>query len=578
MTISQIRFWNDCGFTENCLEVPSKTNTLPSPSLIISEDSNPSKGNLFSQLRLKQPYTTLMNVSYLELTYDMNNGSDLTIYGWVDSVSVESDTSGFPLTVVDWHIDYWRTYLAQAEFGSGMVRRRFHDLGATFGTDSIPPQSYPYRYLQCVIDDVRTVYKKNIWWVFFNFTTSGETSSAFWKCFPVSNASPNQELQFAIGSSTGTAPSLNDVIIGRMDERLQVNPDSIGFAFISPFPPSSYTGTGTANDPIRLTNWSIWYDTTTGYNAYQSSGNPFYDVQTNFTSETQTAPETTDTDIYMLMDMMGNIVGTLPWGFAPVGARSRIVCDGTSACLVVKMYENTDYDGYEFASPAEGLTFTISLPAIPVTSNAWSSYVYSGSRQAEMDARQLQAESQAVSGGISTGTSAISGAVTGALLGSAGGPVGMVGGALVGALASAGTSLISTGANYAYQTGAYADEMQAISDYKASHQANNLILNGGSFDCCFNGIEGILIVHMRKDDYSLEQRSNDIILYGANVSEPMESCQDLVDEGGPLQISNLTVTGDIPVEAKTYFRARFSKGVRMLPGPEQTQPEEVSNE
>lgn len=562
-SITQLRIWNDPGFTENCLEVPMKGASLPSPSLIIPGPLNPSKGRMFTSIQVREDYVTLMNASYVSVTIIMNNSNPLTLYGWVDSVVLESDTDGYPMTTINWHIDYWRTYISQARFGSGMVRRRFHDLEAAFGTDPVPPQSYPYRYLECVADDVRTVYKSNIWWVIFNVTTSGDTSSQFWKCYPVTTADGNQRLTLG-PSPAKEAPSLYDTTSGQMDELLGLNPEAIGYAFISPFPPSSYTGTGTSGDPISLSNWQVWSWEEHDCYAFQTDGQPFFDIQTNFPSGTLSAPMTTDTDIYMLMDMMGNIVGTLPWGFNAVGAKSRIVCDGTSACIVMKMYENEDASSYQFASPSEGLAFTISLPAIPVTSNAWSSYVYSGSRQAEMDARQLQAESQAVSGGISTGTSAISGAVTGALLGTAGGPVGMLGGAVVGALASAGTSLISTGANYAYQTGSYADEMQSISDYKASHQANNLILNGGSFDCCFNNIEGILIIHMRKDEYSITQRDSDISLYGVNVSEPMESCQALVDAGGPLQITNLTVTGDIPVEAKQFFRTRFAKGVRMI--------------
>ena len=79
-----------------------------------------------------------------------------------------------------------------------------------------------------------------------------------------------------------------------------------------------------------------------------------------------------------------------------------------------------------------------------------------------------------------------------------------------------------------------------------------------------DGRGGENVVKRTFDDYSLTQRENDLELYGATVSEPMESCQSLVDTGGPLQIANLTVRGDIPVEAKQFFRTRFAKGVRMI--------------
>lgn len=568
MTISMIRFWNDCGFTENCLEVPSKSNTLPTPTLIISEDSNPSKGNLFSQLRLKQPYTTLMNVSYLELTYDMNNGSDLTIYGWVDSVSVESDTSGFPLTVVDWHIDYWRTYLTQAEFGSGMVRRRFHDLGASFDSDPIPPQSYPHRYVQYAGRE--QIFTGDIWWVFFFYSSIFQDKTYLrWGCYPVNKSNTTTRMSIHTIGSDGTdvikpCPSLAETTSGAMDELLEIDPESVYYCALSPLAPTSYTNTGGA---ISLSQWGADPQFTSGTYGWFVSGGPYNWNETTISLENPVT--TTDADIYSIYGFNGEVIGSIPWGMTSSTVKARVI--PISSALTIELRFGSGPN----SSQVEGLTYDVICPSLDIGSNAWSSYVYSGARQADMDIRQLQAESQAVSGGISTGTSAISGAVTGALLGSAGGPVGMLGGAVVGALASAGTSLISTGANYAYQSGSYADEMQAISDYKASHQTPSLLVSGSGMDSVMNDIEGIGIVHYIYDDYSLEQRSNDIILYGANVSEPTESCQSLVDEGGPLQITNLTVTGDIPVEAKAYFRARFSKGVRMLPGPEQT---EVSDE
>ena len=152
----------------------------------------------------------------------------------------------------------------------------------------------------------------------------------------------------------------------------------------------------------------------------------------------------------------------------------------------------------------------------------------------------------------------------GAMAGSVLGPLGMGVGALIGGVTSALGGAITTSANYAYQTGAYADEMTRINDYKAARQTNSLYFVGGGFDCLNNGIEGIHLVKLTFDDYSLTQRENDLELYGATVSEPMESCQSLVNTGGPLQIVNLTVRGDIPVEAKQFFRTRFAKGVRML--------------
>ena len=547
-TVTQVRMWNDIGYTEGCLEVPRKGASIPQPSYTMS-DLNISVQDMFSRMKLKAPYTSLMNISYLEMTVDMNNGSDLTIYGWVDSVSLSSDTDGYPMTTIDWHVDYWRTYLNGAVFGSGMVRRR-----PLLSNDDVPPQSYPYRYMEYQ-SEVITAFPDN-WWVVLSVITSGETSVNMWHAFPVSKASPSTRLSIQGGS----APSLDEVANGKMDELLGLNPESIAYGFITPIAPSTVTGTGISGDPIKLVGWSSVTQDVTCFVAQGADA---------FKGATLSAgigtSKTDDETVYMVCGPQGESYGTLPWGIEVNGIQWRLVVDSTSAYIAMRFYKDT-LNPNECQS--EGTVFNIPCSSIPVTSNAWSSYVYSGSRQAEMDLRRLQAESQAVSGGISTGVSAASGALSGAMMGAmagaVGGPVGMVAGALIGAGTSALTGALSTGANYAYQTGRYADEMQSISDYQASHQANSILLNGGSFDSLFNGSGGVSLVKMKKDAYSLQQRQNDIDLYGVNVSEPKTSCQSLVDAGGPLQITNLTVRGNIPVEAKQYFRNRFTKGVRMI--------------
>ena len=556
-TVTQVRMWNDIGYTEGCLEVPRKGTSIPQPSYTVS-DLNISVQDMFSRMKLRAPYTSLMNISYLEMTVDMNNGSDLTIYGWVDSVSLSSDTDGYPMTTIDWHVDYWRTYLDTAVFGSGMVRRR-----PLLTDDTVPPQPYPYRYL-----DYRGFQSlcgaSYIWWVVYFVTSGGTDSQITWRCFPVDIG--NEDTKLYIGSHGVTAPSLADVAIGEMDEVLGLNPESIGYAFLSPVSPMLYTGTGTSDSPIIANIGSGWANPSTESPPKTDAFLAFSSDCFRVTSVSFNQVVTSDTDIYIITDMMGSTVGTLPWGIAVNSCQVKIVADTTSACVNLRFYDGSGIIPLE--SSSKGLMFNIPCIPVPVTANAWSSYVYSGARQAEIDLRRLQAESQAVSGGISTGVSAASGALSGAMMGAmtgaVGGPVGMLVGALIGAGTSAFTGALSTGANYAYQTGSYADEMQSISDYKASHQANSVLINGGGWDVLHNGIGGVSLVHMVKDDYSLEQRQNDIDLYGVNVSEPMESVQELVDAGGPLQVSNLTVRGNIPVEAKQYFRNRFTKGVRMI--------------
>ena len=85
-TISLLRLWNDPGFTDGCVEVPAYNNLalLPIPDVTIgtagaepiSAEINPSKGRLFSELKLKRAYSDCQNLSYLEMTVEYNTGND----------------------------------------------------------------------------------------------------------------------------------------------------------------------------------------------------------------------------------------------------------------------------------------------------------------------------------------------------------------------------------------------------------------------------------------------------------------------------------------------------------------------
>lgn len=139
----------------------------------------------------------------------------------------------------------------------------------------------------------------------------------------------------------------------------------------------------------------------------------------------------------------------------------------------------------------------------------------------------------------------------------------MLAGGLMGAISSSATQAMNTAASYGI-TKRYNDIFQDITDYRMARQSNGLIMSGTGFDSVRFGNRQIMLVKMTTDEYSQTQRGNDITLYGVHVSEPKESCQSLVDAGGPLQISNVVVRGAIPVQAKEYIKGRLSNGVRMI--------------
>ena len=92
MATATVEIWRDTGFTEGSVEVPSKTSSLPKATYTFT-DVNVPRDSLFSTVKLAHAYEDLYDCSYLRITLDMNNGNDVTIYGWIDTASCASDTS-----------------------------------------------------------------------------------------------------------------------------------------------------------------------------------------------------------------------------------------------------------------------------------------------------------------------------------------------------------------------------------------------------------------------------------------------------------------------------------------------------
>lgn len=544
-TITNLQFWQDPGYTDGCIEVPRIGASLPSPGYEHAAPVNPSKDRMFSELRLPVDFETLYDMCYLRAVYEMNNGRDLTVYGWVDSVECQSDTSGYPVTVIQWHIDQWRTFIGSAEFGSGMVTRRPV-------SGAMPPQDYPYRYLQCSSGDfIALCPNSGIWWVILNYQyVSDQYTYSQWAAFPVNIHDPYRVgyIRGSDGSESAVCMGVGHVLAGLIDELLAIDPESITYVGLSPIGPKSVTGSGTQGDP-----WVADLD-------MRQPGEGSYFVFTfavndiDYTSWLAIDAQTTDTDQYVVLDFDSNPILTLPWGIAVTRYRARLVPSIAGASIALC------FDTGDSSLPRSsvlGLIAYISCPSLDVNANAWSSYVYSGAREVASRQLQLSAQANLVSGLTGAGTSAIGGGVMG---GMTAGPIG----AAVGAGAGAVTAIVGSAVNYAYQSGAYADQMMDINDYEASHQTSTILLSGSGGSFLSNGQIWPVLIHITKDDYSLEQRANDLEIYGCTVSEPTASCQSLINSGGPLRIQNLVVGGDIPAQAKQYIRQRFAGGVRMI--------------
>lgn len=537
--ITSLRLWKDTGFTEGCLEVPKIGGGLGTPTYTFAGPFNPSTSDIFSVIKVRVPYVDVMDCSYLSIILDMNNGSDRTFYGWIDSISIISDTTGSPLTQINWHVDLWRTYIAQANIGSGMVKRRPLLTG-----DSVPPQSYPFRYK--TVDTKQTICgDTTVGYIYVLYTSTTTDSSAVVSdtvCYPVYLNDPDT----SYGSGDFLCPTFNSFMKGTWDEEAGLTPSSIKGAFLSPIPPT-----------VGMSGWNLGKQVLGDGSPASKAGYYPSSVTTAFTERSITLSETVmtdDTTTYVITGFDGEIVGSLPWGIPITTLKYRTVLDSNGGYIQIR----TDIDGH-----ANGTCFTIPMIPLEITQNGWSEYAYSGTRQADITQRQTEAEKARESALVGMASSVTSSVASSAMLGSLGGPVGTLGGALIGGASSIISGTIGAAADYALTT-KYNDVFQDITDYRMAHQSNGLIMSGTGFDSTRFGNRQIMLVKMVTDTYSQEQRANDITLYGVHVSEPMESCQQLVTAGGPLQITNVTVKGPIPVEAKQYIRQRLAQGVRMI--------------
>lgn len=518
MTTAKVEVWRDTGYTEGSYEVPSKTSSLPTPTYTFN-DVNISRDRLFSEVQLRAPYEDLYDCSYLRVTYDMNNGDDVIVYGWIDTVACSSDTPQSPMSIIVWHIDNWRTYLSKVTFGSGLVTRRPT-------SDDIPPQPYSARYRTSnrVADIIEN---PDVWWVVFTFTYKisviNYTVTAV-GTFPVNIKDTSKSYTLkgptaldGSGNAFVSSPPLDSVVGGLIEEYFSMDPTTVISMFISPVEPFQTE----LAEPISSEGWLAYNQGKTNSETGYPIGflmRVFYKPFIQYSSGISPAVCTTDTITYVVTGFDGEVVATLPWGVKFNKWSYRLIVDATSAYIEVR-FDRVDRITPSNIPVQQSEDMIAQIPLIPVslTENSWSSYVYSGARNADM----MQRTNALLMSGLESATSMSAGVWKTAL----------------------STTL----------------DTQAT-DARVKGRSNSLALSGTGWDFITYG-RAPMLVSLSMDDYSKDVRNKDIALYGAHVSESMTSCQALIDKGGPLQIHNLNVTGSVPTEAKTYIKNRLANGV-----------------
>lgn len=593
MSTATVEIWRDTGFTEGSVEVPSKTSSLPTPTYTFYNVNMP-RSSMFNTVKLAHAFEDLYDCSYLRVTLDMNNGDDVTVYGWITSVTCASDTAGYPVTVIKWRPDFWRTYINSAQFGAGVVTKR------PYGSDC-PPQTYPYRF-----KDVNTtttlVDNGNIWWVVFKFVDKflGKTTSCI-GCFPIDTSDNMRYFEITAPNMHNTNETITVrtvpyayLALGMFEELLELDPKTLISVYLCPFDPlgctqsgSTFTKSGAYARKTKEWNPPIGFFVST-------ADTPFKEYTT-----TTTGLYTDDIFTTNITDFMGNSVGVIPWGFTVDTWKYRLVMDANKAYVDLRGLPKYTEFGVAVTetrgtmTPLLGTDYTIPLIPVEITENALASYVYSGQRNADR-AAMISSGLTAMTGGLIDIPKSVAEGYNLSLVNGERIRAGMLVadyeyqiengidlgvdnlqaqdaydklkmtraastammkaatiGSGLGAVANAGTALLGSAVQF--------DQKQR----QVAAQSNNLIMMGTGFDMFTYG-QPITAVTMMPDAYSRNLRERDLAMNGASVTEAVEDITPLIDAGGPLQIMNAIVTGPIPTPAKEYIKQRLESGVRII--------------
>ncbi len=529
-----------------------------------SDDLNCSVGRIFSKMKVAVSWFEVMNANYLIADMEINNpsGSTLHINGWIDSIDLLSDSEDYPQVEIRWHFDYYEMYKNLVTFRYGHVKRRpFSDLRTT------PVQDYPYRSLSLPDDfkstavdlcpryaswyDSAHTIPTEIWWIIvcYNFLNNGHTEIGYAVC-PTGIYTDNNnhvwgyQVSIQMGSDPSkVSPSLQAVLDGNLDEYMGIDPTSISGVWLSPYfvPLSSYSGTGRFGDPIVLSYSSVTVEAGAGQYGF------FRMWDSNVLSQEWTVSLTefmsSEDKRYIVTDLDGVKALEMPYGYVSKSAKMTLNVEPTQAYITVS-FENGTY------GRNEGVVGTIVLPSLPVNENAWSSYVYSGQRDYDREARVVQSNANAWK------SSAVGGG-QGAMMGAFGAP-----GLALGVAGGVSGGLINYGVEMLYQN----DEEQRILDRLKANQTPGLIMGGGCWSIA-RYCRGILFTYLEPDWYSGIQMNNIRNNFGISVDEILTSCDDLVRNQLPVgyySIKNLILSGTAPKEAKDYIKNKFDAGVKLL--------------
>lgn len=575
--IDSIDFWKDPGFIDGAVEIPAVSNiTLPTVDLTIDKayvgDIVPSKERFFSEVKVKGYYFDFRDMSYMRIHYRLYSSTSnlpkvMTFFAWIDSVEMISDSTesdgvlvGSPVTRIRFHIDEWRTWKKSITFGSGHVKRR------PFNSQSdTPVQDYQYIYKretatrQSLFPEYKMYDNKILNYVIFSYNVldaQDNITNVRYGCFPVTR---DTEIIYMASDSLGSdpcfAPYPRWIDMGYLFDIFGIRPSQINgiwFSELPPFPISNIHGQGIGGDRL-WENDGYWSLVTANYNG-QTFG--YWDGVTSPVSDyeetTFTAKCSTEDSELSVVNADGSRIFTLPYNMSVEGVRSKVVLAPTTCGIEIifkHVYGTETY--WDRSNASMGLSTFVPCIRLPLLSNAWSEYAYSGEREYDIDMRQLMTETGAVKQ-IAAGAG--SGAMMGAF-GSRGLIIGALGGSVGGVT------------NYLTETYWQNDKEQELLDRKTAQQSASILLDGSSLVDMNRCAARIELVEFVMDDYSAAQLTNLRDQMGVSVDELLSSCDTLIKTTSPTgyyNIQNLIISGSVPVSAKKWIREKFRSGVRLI--------------
>ena len=530
---------------------------LPDPQagsnvVFVGNDPHPRKGRLLSEIEINYDYTYFSGLSqmdlkvpkFIELIADIGNYSSC-IFGWIDSVEPIATKGPKQNTLIKWHVDYWFT-LQYLEWHAANTPQFWKSRGFALGAgrfrrgpegmarpDPSAPRLWQYHNDTILVrDNNGTPDRQNSPYVIVLYTKTDNIDG---------NTYTHLQIAFwghsTVPSGAQRKPSDADVYAGKLEEIMGIAPSSIVGVWYSPVQPN-YTVAVTTHTYNNVVYG--WYEYDPGLVAPQS-----------YTITISNTPVcTNDSHKYLIVDPMGTVYATLPWGL--LFDRVIMYVDiGTSGAWLNLKFQN----GTGTTDTGEGRRIQIPLISAPVTSNVKSDYILSGQEEYDRTMARIQQEQNMLSGIAGTGTSVIGGAIGGSMV-----APGL--GTAVGAIGGAVSGLIGTGVNYWLQGEADRKSREAY-DRLMSNQIANVIITAGGIAWIYHSEYRWKLVDLVRDPLSKGVLETEQEEFGYITDVYTTGAQTAVASGGGFRIEGLEVKGDISPEARRYVASMFDRGVHL---------------